>query len=135
MDRLSSLQVDKERASLIDHVGARERIMKTPLARVHAIKIRRFIVLSLATRRFALLHKFGNGLLVPLVTMLVAYPGLGLDQIGVELQNPFSRRSLSYVPTASTPGRPPRVRPARFQNGWRFTPKRRHDGYRRIADP
>ena len=30
--------------------------------------------------------------------MLVAYPILGLDQIGVELQNPFSTRSLSHLP-------------------------------------
>ena len=30
--------------------------------------------------------------------MLVAYPVLGLDQIGVELQNPFSTRSLSHLP-------------------------------------
>lgn len=85
----------------------------------------------LATRMFALLHTFGNGLLVPLVT----YPVLDLDKIWVEMQNPFSRRSLGYVPTASTPGWPPRARTARFQNGWRFTPRRRHDGYRRIADP
>ena len=30
--------------------------------------------------------------------MLIAYPILGLDQIGVELQNPFSTRSLSHLP-------------------------------------
>ncbi len=51
-----------------------------------------------ATLPFALLHKFGNGLLVPVVTMLVAHPVLGLDRIGVELQNPFSLRSLSHLP-------------------------------------
>ncbi|MFO0891432.1 MAG: bestrophin family ion channel [Isosphaeraceae bacterium] len=98
LDRFAFLQIDRERATLIDHIGACERILKTPLARVYAIKTRRFIVLFLATLPFALLHKFGNGLLVPLVTMLVAYPILGLDQIGVELQNPFSTRSLSHLP-------------------------------------
>jgi predicted membrane chloride channel (bestrophin family) len=30
--------------------------------------------------------------------MLVAYPILALDQIGVELQNPFPTRSLSHLP-------------------------------------
>lgn len=98
MDRFAFLQLDRERCVLIDHIGACERILKTPLAQVYAIKIRRFIVLFLATLPFALLHKFENGLLVPLVTMLVAYPVLGLDQIGVELQNPFSVRSLSHLP-------------------------------------
>lgn len=98
MDRFAFLQADKERALLIDHIGACERILKTPLARVYVIKIRRFIALFLATLPFALLHKFENGWLVPLVTMLVAYPVLGLDQIGVELQNPFALRSLSHLP-------------------------------------
>jgi putative membrane protein len=98
LDGFAFLQIDKERAALIDHIGACERILKTPLAHVYAIKVRRFIVLFLATLPFALLHKFENGLLVPLVTMLVAYPVLALDQIGVELQNPFSVRSLSHLP-------------------------------------
>ncbi len=48
----------------------------------------------------ALLDKFAEGqlILVPVVTMLVSYPILGLDQIGVELQYPFSTKSLSHLP-------------------------------------
>ena len=98
LDRFAFLQIERERAALIDHIGACERILKTPLARVYSIKIRRLIALYLATLPFALLHKFDNALLVPFVTMLVAYPVLGLDQIGVELQNPFSTRSLGHLP-------------------------------------
>ena len=30
--------------------------------------------------------------------MLIAYPLLSLDQIGVELENPFSVKSLSHIP-------------------------------------
>jgi putative membrane protein len=30
--------------------------------------------------------------------MLVAYPLLSLDQIGVELENPFSSTNLSHLP-------------------------------------
>src|SRR5262249_12868903 len=66
LDGFAFLQVDRERAELIDHIGACERILKTPLARVYSIKIRRFILLFLSTLPFALLHKFQNGLLVPL---------------------------------------------------------------------
>ena len=36
--------------------------------------------------------------LTPLVTMLVAFPILALDEIGVELQNPFSRNRLNHLP-------------------------------------
>ncbi len=96
MDRMSFLQVDKERASLIDHLGGCERILKTPLPRVYYIKIRRFIFLFLVALPFALLDKVGG--LTPLVTMFVAYPILSLDQIGIELQHPFSTRKLGHLP-------------------------------------
>lgn len=98
MDRFSFLQIDRERASLIDHVGACERILRTPLPIVYAIKIRRFIALFLLTLPFALLHRMNTEWLVPLITMMVAYPLLALDQIGVELQNPFSKANLNHLP-------------------------------------
>jgi putative membrane protein len=101
MDRFGFLQADRERAALIDHIGVCERIKKTPLARVFSINIRRFILLFLLTLPVALLHKFkaaADPMLVPLIAMLVSYPILALDQIGVELQDPFSRRRLSHLP-------------------------------------
>ncbi|CAN5658296.1 bestrophin family ion channel [soil metagenome] len=98
LDPFAFMQVDRERALLIDHIGACERILKTPLPRVYSIKIRRFIVMFLLTLPFALLHRVENFWLVPLITMLVAYPLLSLDQIGVELENPFSKSNLSHLP-------------------------------------
>lgn len=98
LDRFSYLQLDKERALLIDHIGACERIMKTPLALAYSIKIRRFIATFLLTLPFALIHVLDNNLLVSLVIMLVAYPLFSLDQIGVELQNPFDTSNLSHLP-------------------------------------
>lgn len=98
MDRFSFLQIDRERATLIDHIGGCERILKTPLPRVYSIKIRRFIFLFLLTLPFALLHRLNRDWLVPILTMLVAYPLLSLDQIGIELENPFSAQSLSHLP-------------------------------------
>jgi len=98
LDPYQFLQIDKERALLIDHIGACERILKTPLAKVYSIKIRRFIALFLLTLPFALMHKLGSNWLVPLLTMLVAYPLLSLDQIGMDLQNPFARENLGHLP-------------------------------------
>lgn len=98
MDRFAFMQIDKERASLIDHIGACERILKTPLPLVYAIKIRRFILLFLLMLPFALLHRIDAMWLIPAVTMLVAYPLMSLDQIGVELQNPFAKANLSHLP-------------------------------------
>jgi ion channel-forming bestrophin family protein len=98
MDRFAFIQIDRERALLIDHIGACERILKTPLPRAYSVKIRRFIFLFLVTLPFALLHRSGSSWLVPFITMLVAYPLLSLDQIGVELENPFSTNNLSHLP-------------------------------------
>lgn len=96
LDRMAFLQIDKERATLIDHIGGCERILKSPLPRVYAITIRRFIFLFLAALPFALLDKVGP--VAPLVTMFVAYPILALDQTGVELQQPFTTRRLGHLP-------------------------------------
>lgn len=96
LDRFAFIQAEHERALLIDHIGACERIMKTPLARVFSIKIRRFLFLYLLVLPFGVVDR--SGAFAPLITMLVAYPLLSLDQIGVELQNPFSRQRLGHLP-------------------------------------
>lgn len=98
LDRVSFLQIDKERAQLIDHIGACERILKTPLALVYSIKIRRFLAIFLLSLPFALMHRLHAEWQVPLITMLVAYPLLALDRIGTELQNPFAQQNLSHLP-------------------------------------
>ena len=98
MDRFAFVQVDRERAMLIDHLGGCERILKTPLPRGYAIQIRRFLVLFLGTLPAALLSEIDSVWLVPLVTMAVAYPLLALDRLGEELQNPFSVHNVNHLP-------------------------------------
>ncbi|WNG53489.1 hypothetical protein F0U59_00825 [Archangium gephyra] len=95
MDRVAFLAVDRERAELIDHVGGCERILKTPLPKVHTSKLRRFIVLYLLALPIAVV---GTWWFPGLVTALVAYPLLAIDQIAVELENPFSPKNLSHLP-------------------------------------
>jgi putative membrane protein len=60
------------------------------------VKIRRFLFLYLIALPFGIFDK--AGLMTPVIVMLVSYPLLSLDQIGVELQNPFSRQRLSHLP-------------------------------------
>lgn len=98
LDRFAFVQAQRERAGLIDHLGGCERIRATPLAREYSITIRRFILLYLATLPFALLHKFEAEWMAPVVTALVAHPVLVLDQLGVELQQPFATRSINHLP-------------------------------------
>jgi ion channel-forming bestrophin family protein len=98
MDRFAFIQIDQQRASLIDHIGACERILNTPLPFVFAVKIRQFITLFLLMLPFAFLQKIDTTWLIPFITMMVAYPLIALDQIGIELQNPFSKTNLSHLP-------------------------------------
>jgi ion channel-forming bestrophin family protein len=95
-DRFAFMQAEQQRNQLIDHIGACERILKTPLAKAFSVKIRKFLFLYLVALPFGLFDK--AGMMTPTIVMLVAYPLLSLDQIGIELQNPFSARRLSHLP-------------------------------------
>ena len=96
MDRFAFVRAEEERAKLIDHIGGCERILKTPLPEAYSIEIRQFIFVFLVALPFGILLKVDW--LTPVVTMLVAFPILALDEIGVELQNPFSQRRLNHLP-------------------------------------
>lgn len=98
MDRYTFLQLDRERAALIDHIGACERILKSPLPIVLGIKIRQFIAMFLLSLPLPLMHQIDRDWLIPYIVMLVSYPLFSLDQIGVELQNPFSKSNLGHLP-------------------------------------
>jgi putative membrane protein len=96
MDSFAFLQIDRDRAALIDHIGGCERIQSAPLPRLYSIHIRRFIFLYLVTLPFALLEMVEW--LTPVIMFLVSYPILSLDQIGVELENPFSAQRMGHLP-------------------------------------
>ncbi len=96
LNEFSFLQAEICRETIIDCQGVSERILKTPMPFVMAVKSRRFILLFLLFLPFALVEY--SIYINPLVTALVAYALFSLDQIGVELQNPFSREKLSHLP-------------------------------------
>ena len=96
IDGFDFLALETLRASVLDISGGCERILGTPLPRIVAIVIRRFIFLYLATLPFALVSKLSWW--TPVIVMLVAYPILSLDQMGVELENPFDKKRLNHLP-------------------------------------
>ena len=96
LDSFSFMQAEEKRAHILDCQGACERILKTPMPFVMAIKTRRFIFLFLLALPFALVDI--SVLISPVVSGLVAYALFSLDQIGIELQNPFSEDRLSHLP-------------------------------------
>jgi len=96
LDPFAFQRAETERSQLIDAIGACERIRNTRMPYVLAIKTRRFILFFLLLLPLALVDRIG--LLTPLVVALASYPLLSLDEIGAELQNPFSPRNLSHLP-------------------------------------
>ncbi|HEX3724922.1 MAG TPA: bestrophin family ion channel [Pirellulales bacterium] len=106
MSQLGFLEADRERAWLIEYEGACERIRSTPIPIAYSINIRRLSFLYLALVPFALLdHLRTVEWLSPLIMMLIAYPILAMDQIGVELEHPFDNTSLNHLPLDELCGR------------------------------
>jgi putative membrane protein len=89
-------ELERQRILLIDHIGACERILKTPMPLVYAVKARRFILIFLLLLPFSLIENLGFS--AAFIYFLVAYPLLSLDRIGIELQHPFNTNSLSHLP-------------------------------------
>lgn len=96
MDRFAFLQIDRERATLMDHLGGCERILKTPIPKSYSMKIRGFILMYMGTLPFSMVQKLEW--YTPILVLLVSYPVLALDQAGIELQNPFNPAKLSHLP-------------------------------------
>lgn len=99
LDDFAFQRAERERALLIDAIGACERIRNTPFPFVLAVKTRRFIFLFLLLLPLALAERLEW--FAPLVVALTSYPLFALDEIGAELQNPFSPRNLSHLPLSS----------------------------------
>ncbi|MDO9268797.1 MAG: bestrophin family ion channel [Methylobacter sp.] len=96
IDGFVFMGMEGQRVLLIDHIGACERILKTPMPLVYAIKARRFILIFLLLLPFSLIENLGFSAVF--IFFLVAYPLLSLDRIGIELQNPFVTKNLSHLP-------------------------------------
>ena len=96
LDSFAFLHAQEQIEHLIDAQGACERILKTPMPFVMAIKSRRFILFFLVMLPFALANV--SLFISPLIAGMVSYALFSLDQIGIELQNPFTEKNLSHLP-------------------------------------
>lgn len=97
LNSFAFIRAEETRSRLVDSLGGCERILKTPMPFVMAVKSRRFILCFLLMLPLGLI-KISNVFISPMISGLVAYALLALDQIGVELQNPFSNKNLSHLP-------------------------------------
>lgn len=81
------VSIDQNTQSLIDYMGACERIHTTPIPFAYMVHLRRALILYCFTLPFALLDRFGWG--TPVAVLLIAYTLYGIEEIGVEIEDPF----------------------------------------------
>jgi putative membrane protein len=82
--------LDQNVQLLVDAFGACERIHNTPMPFAYVVHLRRALILYCLTLPFALAGRF-DWATVPAV-VLIAYNLLGIEEIGVEIEDPFGEQ-------------------------------------------
>lgn len=83
----SMIAADHNIQQLIDYIGACERIRATPMPFAYAVHLRRALIVYCFTLPFALIDKWG-WTTVP-ATLCISYILFGIEEIGVEIEDPF----------------------------------------------
>lgn len=73
--------------SMVDVLGICQRILKTPIPLAYIIHLRQLIFLYCFTAPFELINSLGW--LTPLFVGVIAFTVFGIEEIGVEIENPF----------------------------------------------
>jgi putative membrane protein len=81
------MKLDQNVHVLIGYLGGCERIHKTPIPFGYIIHLRRALVLYFSTLPFAMVNDLGWGTVGAMAT--VAYLFFGIEEIGVEIEDPF----------------------------------------------
>jgi ion channel-forming bestrophin family protein len=79
--------LDAQISDIVDCFGGCERIMKTPVPFAYAHHIKGFLTLFCLTVPLALLPQMGD--YTAIASAIVAYALFGIDEIGVEIEDPF----------------------------------------------
>ena len=88
--RISEQQLklaDQTIADIVDMWGGAERILKTPVPLAYAHHIKAFLTIFCFTAPLALVG--GMGWYTPIAAAVVAFGLYGIDEIGVEIEDPF----------------------------------------------
>ncbi len=78
---------DDKLTALTNHLGGCERIKSTPVPIAYVLHLKRFLYLFCLTVPLAFVDSFGWWSI--LVSALVSYSFIGIEEIGVEIEDPF----------------------------------------------
>lgn len=87
IDSIQLASLDQNIGLLIDYCGACERIRWTPLPFAYTVHLRRVLIVYCMTVPFALVKDLGWGTVI--ATLLISYALFGIEEIGVEIEDPF----------------------------------------------
>jgi ion channel-forming bestrophin family protein len=83
------ITLDQNVQLLVDYLGGCERIHRTPLPFAYVVHLRRALVIYCFTLPFALVEVFDWKWATVLDTLFLAYVYFGIEEIGVEIEDPF----------------------------------------------
>lgn len=72
---------------MVDALGGCERILKTPIPLAYAIHLKQLLLLYCLSLPFQLVEDLGWG--TGLIVALVSFTLFGIEEIGIEIENPF----------------------------------------------
>lgn len=98
IDSIQLVALDQNVQQLIDYCGACERIRWTPMPFAYAVHLRRFLILYCFTLPLALTKDLGWAT-IP-ISFVIAYSLFGIEEIGVEIEDPFGS-SVNDLPLKS----------------------------------
>jgi putative membrane protein len=87
IDSMQLRSLDQNVQQLIDYCGACERIRNTPAPYGYVVHLRRALIIYCLTLPLALVPKFGWETII--ATLVISYVLFGIEEIGVEIENPF----------------------------------------------
>jgi len=87
IDGRQMMMLDQNVQLLVDYLGACDRIRATPLPFAYTVHLRRVLIVYCLSLPLALIRDYGWGT-VP-TTMLISYSLFGIEEIGVEIEDPF----------------------------------------------
>ena len=81
------IAIDQNTQQLVDYVGGCERIHKTPIPFAYMVHVRRALIAYCLSLPLAIAGEF-QWFTVP-ITFMVCYVLIGIEEIGVEIEDPF----------------------------------------------
>jgi putative membrane protein len=87
ISEMQFVAIDANLQRLIDYLGGCERIHNTPIPFAYMVHLRRALIVYCFTLPFALFEKYGWMTL--LIVSIISYIMFGIEEIGVEIENPF----------------------------------------------